>query len=45
VLIEQLEKNSARAAVCVVSSRQKLEEANSQRPEKQLVIREILGNS
>jgi presequence protease len=42
VLVEQLERNEPRAAVCVVSSRQKLEEANSQRPEKTLEIRDIL---
>ena len=43
VLIEQFEQNAKSAAVCVVSSRQKLEEANSQKPERTLEIREILG--
>jgi len=42
VLIEQFERNADRAAVCVVSSREKLEEANQQRPEKPLEIRDIL---
>jgi Zn-dependent M16 (insulinase) family peptidase len=45
LLIEQFEKNAERSAVCVVSSRQKLEEANTQRPEKRLEISEILGKS
>jgi len=42
VLIEQFERNAKGAAVCVVSSRQKLEEANSQRPEQALEINDIL---
>jgi hypothetical protein len=41
-LIDQLESNFPRAAVCVVSSRQKLEEANQQRPEAPLALRNIL---
>jgi Zn-dependent M16 (insulinase) family peptidase len=42
VLTEQLESNAVRAAVCVVSSRQKLEEANSQRAENPLEISDLL---
>ena len=45
VLIEQFEQNAKSAAVCVVSSRQKLEEANGQRPELPLEIRDILSGS
>jgi hypothetical protein len=45
LLIEQLEDNAKSAAVCVVSSRQKLEEANAQRPEQVLQIRDILTTS
>ena len=43
VLIEQFESNSSKTAVCVVSSRQKLEEANAQRPQAALEISDILG--
>ncbi|MGA2440279.1 MAG: insulinase family protein [Tepidisphaeraceae bacterium] len=43
VLIEQFERNAKRAAVCVVSSRQKLEEANAQRPDRAMEIRDILS--
>ncbi|MGA3068556.1 MAG: insulinase family protein, partial [Tepidisphaeraceae bacterium] len=42
VLIEQFEKYAGQAAVCVVSSRELLEEANRQRPEKPLEIQDIL---
>jgi presequence protease len=44
VLVEQLEKNKGKAAVCVVSSREKLEEANGQRPGKGLEIEDILAS-
>ncbi len=43
VLAEQLEKNQKHAAICVVSSREKLEEANGQRPENLLKIADILA--
>ncbi len=43
VLIEQFDTNFSKAAVCVVSSREKLEEANAQRPEAALEISDILG--
>ena len=44
VLIEQFEQNAQSAAVCVVSSREKLEEANAQRPNQTLEIRDLLGH-
>ncbi len=43
VLTEQFEQNAKSAAICVVSSRQKLEEANTQKPERALETRDILG--
>jgi presequence protease len=42
VLTEQFEAHAGEAAVCVVSSREKLEEANKQRPDKPLQIEDIL---
>jgi hypothetical protein len=42
VLTEQFEANADRAAVCVVSSREKLEEANTQMAEKPLKIEDVL---
>jgi len=42
-LIEQLENNRAQAAVCVVSSRERLEDANRQRTQAPLDIRNILS--
>jgi Zn-dependent M16 (insulinase) family peptidase len=45
VLIEQFEQNAKAAAVCVVSSRQKLDEANAQRPKQALEIRDLLRGS
>jgi Zn-dependent M16 (insulinase) family peptidase len=42
VLTEQFEANASKAAVCVVSSREKLEEANRQRPQNPLDIQDIL---
>jgi Zn-dependent M16 (insulinase) family peptidase len=45
LLIRQLEENSARAAICVVSSRQKLEEANTQCPGSPLQITDILPSA
>ncbi|MDP9173743.1 MAG: insulinase family protein [Planctomycetota bacterium] len=42
VLTTQFETNSGVASVCVVSSREKLEEANRQRPQTPLEIRDIL---
>jgi presequence protease len=42
VLIEQFESNWSKASVCVTSSRTKLEEANSERPDQQLQISDIL---
>jgi len=41
VLLEQFERNEKLASVCVVSSRQKLEEANAQRPSQTLKIVDI----
>ena len=41
-LIDQFEQHAAQAAVCVVSSREKLEEANQQRPNAPLTLRNIL---
>jgi hypothetical protein len=45
VLTEQFEANAAASSVCVVSSREKLEEANAQRPAEAMEIREILGKT
>ncbi|MGD1277610.1 MAG: insulinase family protein [Tepidisphaeraceae bacterium] len=42
VLIEQFESHASQTAVCVVSSREKLEEANRQRPQSALEIEDIL---
>jgi Zn-dependent M16 (insulinase) family peptidase len=42
VLTRQFETNANRSAICVVSSREKLEEANRQKPESLLEIRDIL---
>jgi Zn-dependent M16 (insulinase) family peptidase len=42
VLEEQFESKMSQAAVCVVSSREKLEEANRQRPGEALEIQNIL---
>jgi hypothetical protein len=42
VLTSQFEENANRAAVCVVSSREKLEEASQLRPETPLEIQDIL---
>jgi Zn-dependent M16 (insulinase) family peptidase len=42
ILTEQFERHAGEAAVCVVSSREKLEEANRQRAEKPLEIEDIL---
>jgi presequence protease len=42
-LLEVFEAGFPRAAVCVVSSRQKLEEANRQRPDAPLEIEDILS--
>jgi len=44
VLVEQFETNSKSSSVCVVSSREKLEEANAQRPGEAMEIRQILGS-
>jgi len=44
-VLDVFERGFPQAAVCVVSSRQKLEEANSQRPESLLEIEDILGDS
>ena len=41
-LLKLLEPGFARRAVCVVSSRQKLEEANRQMPDAPLAIEDIL---
>ncbi len=43
VLVEQFESNFNKASVCVTSSRVKLEEANSQRPDQKLEISDILS--
>jgi presequence protease len=43
VLAEQFERGVKDTVVCVVSSREKLEEANRERPEKPLQISEILA--
>ena len=42
--LEVLERGKEQLAVCVMSSREKLELASRQMPEKPLVIRDILGN-
>jgi Zn-dependent M16 (insulinase) family peptidase len=42
VLLEELEQNEAAAAVCVVSSREKLEQANREMPGRELAIEDIL---
>jgi Zn-dependent M16 (insulinase) family peptidase len=42
VLVEQFESNWSKASVCVTSSRKKLEEANSERPDQTLEISDIL---
>ncbi len=42
VLTEQFEAHAKEAAVCVVSSREKLEEANAQKPQNVLEIEDIL---
>jgi Zn-dependent M16 (insulinase) family peptidase len=42
VLTEQFEENAKSSAVCVVSSREKLEEANSQRPNTAMQITDLL---
>jgi Zn-dependent M16 (insulinase) family peptidase len=42
VMLEQLEANEPRAAVCVVSSREKLEHANTENPAGALAIEDIL---
>jgi len=44
VLEEQFETNAKQSAVCVVSSREKLEEANGQRPQQSLKIENILAD-
>jgi len=41
-MLEQLDSNFSRSAVCVVSNREKLEEANQQMPEQTLSIEDIL---
>ena len=42
-LLELLETNFAKGAICVVSSRERLEAANQEMPAQQLIIEEILG--
>jgi presequence protease len=42
VLTQQFEANASQSAVCVVSSREKLEEANRQKPRNSLEIQDIL---
>jgi presequence protease len=42
VLTNQFESHATQAQICVVSSREKLQEANTQRPEKPLEIEDIL---
>ena len=42
-LLELLETNFAKGAICVVSSRERLEAANQEMPNQQLIIEEILG--
>lgn len=44
-LLDVLESGIPKAAVCVVSSREKLEEANRERPETPLAIEEILPST
>jgi Zn-dependent M16 (insulinase) family peptidase len=42
ILMEQFETHAAQTKICVVSSREKLEEANQDRPEKPLELEDIL---
>jgi Zn-dependent M16 (insulinase) family peptidase len=42
VLLEQFETNAAASSICVVSSREKLEEANRQKPDRMLEIQDII---
>jgi hypothetical protein len=45
VLIEQFETNASAASICVTSSRKKLEEANTERPDQKLEITDILAQA
>ena len=42
VMLAQLEANAPKAAVCVLSSRSKLEEANLQSPERPMAIEDLI---
>ena len=42
IVLEQLDANESKAAICVVSSREKLEQANAENPAGALVVEDIL---